>query len=221
VKHFVADLVGPEIVIPTLWAGRELPATPPLHWRNEVVVKANHASGWNAIVRSPDRDEWESVVARAHRWVTLPWAPDLHEPWYNMMERQILVEPLIRGGAPLNDYKIFLFDGKVAYIQVYTDRFSGHRRAFFDSRWNKQSFAFGYPVDDREIPRPQHFDRMIEIVEILGADFDFVRVDLYDLPEGPKFGEMTFSPESGHGRFSPLSIDLHLGSLWKQALPSR
>jgi hypothetical protein len=220
VKQYVADLVGSEIVIPTLWAGHQLPATPPLSWGDEFVVKANHASGWNAFVRGTAKNDWDSVVATAHRWVTLPWAPDLHEPWYNMMERQILVEPFIGDGAPLNDYKFFVFDGKVACIQVDTDRFSGHRRAFFDSQWNKQPFAFRYPVDDREIPRPRHFDRMIEIAEVLGANFDFVRIDLYDLPDGPKFGEMTFSPESGHGRFSPVDIDLHLGRLWRQALPT-
>ena len=38
---------------------------------------------------------------------------------------------------------------------------------------------------------------MLEISKILSADFDFVRVDLYDINGKVYFGELTFSPASG------------------------
>ena len=44
--------------------------------------------------------------------------------------------------------------------------------------------------------------------------FRFVRVDLYDLPQRPLFGEMTFSPEAGLCRFEPAGFDLELGESW-------
>ena len=53
------------------------------------------------------------------------------------------------------------------------------------------------------IKPPQHLDRMIEAAESIGREFDFVRVDLYDLPDHPRFGELTFYPGSasiGSGR---------------------
>ena len=38
---------------------------------------------------------------------------------------------------------------------------------------------------------------MIEIAKILSADFDFVRVDLYEHNDKVYFGELTFSPWGG------------------------
>ena len=37
---------------------------------------------------------------------------------------------------------------------------------------------------------------MIQAAEILAEDFPFVRVDFYEVGNVPKFGEMSFYPES-------------------------
>ena len=58
---------------------------------------------------------------------------------------------------------------------------------------------------------------MIEVAERLGAGFDFVRVDLYDLPDGPRFGELTFTPGAGLDPFHPPEYDQRLGDLWAAA----
>ena len=56
---------------------------------------------------------------------------------------------------------------------------------------------------------------MIDIAETLSADFDFVRVDLFQ-PNGDEivFGEMTFSPTAGYIPFGPPEYDSILGSYW-------
>ena len=59
---------------------------------------------------------------------------------------------------------------------------------------------------------------MIAAAEAIGEEFSFARVDLYDFPQGPKFGEVTFFPGGGHDVFSPPEADRLLGDLWK--LPS-
>lgn len=41
-----------------------------------------------------------------------------------------------------------------------------------------------------------------------------MRVDLYDLPDGPRFGQLTFWPEAGLCRFEPASYDQVLGGMW-------
>ncbi|MBD5445166.1 MAG: hypothetical protein HDR29_06395, partial [Lachnospiraceae bacterium] len=52
----------------------------------------------------------------------------------------------------------------------------------------------------------------------LSKDFIFVRVDLYNLNNGEiKFGEMTFTPNSGFNQWSPQKMDMILGE--KMILP--
>jgi TupA-like ATPgrasp len=118
----------------------------------------------------------------------------------------------------LPDYKFFVFGGRVEFIQMDIDRFSDHRRAFYDRSWRKQEISLGYPKLESLIAEPpRHLAAMMNAAEALGAPFDFVRIDLYDLPEGPKFGEVTFSPNSGFEQFNPPEMDRLFGSLWQRA----
>ena len=56
---------------------------------------------------------------------------------------------------------------------------------------------------------------MIRAAESLAEDFEFVRVDFYEIDGQPKFGEMTFYPDGGIGKFRPDFYDLKFGELWK------
>jgi hypothetical protein len=216
VKAHVAKLIGKQYLIPTLWSGPALPRRAERTWPIPFVLKANHGSGLNHFVRDADGLDWAEVEALAADWLVKPWQPYLHEHWYDRIARQLLVEPLI-GDGPLNDYKFFVFNGQVHYVQVDSRRFSDHRRTFFSPSWEPQPFRLRFERETEELPRPLHLGRMIELAERLGAGFDFVRVDFYDLPDGPLFGEMTFTPGAGCDPFYPPEYDLRLGELWPTA----
>jgi hypothetical protein len=55
---------------------------------------------------------------------------------------------------------------------------------------------------------------MLRAATTLADGFRFMRVDLYDTPKGPLFGELTFAPEAGLCRFKPPAFDLELGESW-------
>ena len=65
------------------------------------------------------------------------------------------------------------------------------------------------------IKKPENFQSMVEIANKLSADFDFVRVDLYNIKGKILFNEMTFTPVAGEAKFEPQSWDTKLGDLWK------
>ena len=44
---------------------------------------------------------------------------------------------------------------------------------------------------------PENFSLMLEYAEKLSSEFDFVRVDLYNIAGTIYFGELTFSPNGG------------------------
>jgi hypothetical protein len=48
----------------------------------------------------------------------------------------------------------------------------------------------------------------------MSEDFDFVRVDLYNIDGHIYFGEFTFTPTAGELKLQPESWDLKLGDKW-------
>ena len=64
---------------------------------------------------------------------------------------------------------------------------------------------------------PASLHRMLEAAERIAAEFDFARVDFYEVDGQPRFGEVTFYPGSGLDPFDPPQLDLAMGALWLSA----
>lgn len=210
VKPYVADRLGSEWVIPTLWHGAELPANPP--WPRGFVVKSRHGCNQTAFVRSAD-DNWAAVQRNSRRWMRRDYGFWLDEWLYTHIPRGLLVEPFVgsTGTLPI-DYKLFVFHGRVEFVQVHLQRETRHRWIVFDRHWQRVSS----PTPDPDPPRPHTLPALIEAAETLGRDFDFVRIDMYEVDRQPLFGEMTFYPGSGLGRFDPVSLDARMGACWRR-----
>lgn len=219
-KEAVAERLGKDWVIPTLWSGTELPARERRNWPIPYVLKASHGSGWNRFVRSPEEQDWDSIERDCRFWLSSHYLPELREWPYSEITPRLLVEPYLGSGttAPL-DYKFFVFDGRAHFVEVDTDRLTAHKRVFYDTKWRRQPFGLTFPIEPREIPPPVSLTRMIEAAETLGAGFSFVRVDLYEIDGRPRFSELTFFPGSGFIRFDPADYDRVFGELWP--LPPR
>lgn len=54
---------------------------------------------------------------------------------------------------------------------------------------------------------------MKEICRKLAKNIPFVRIDLYVIDNDIYFGEITFYPASGIGKFTPMDWDAKLGKL--------
>jgi hypothetical protein len=216
VKPYIREKLGPEWLIPTLWDGVPLTLEVLSTLTRPFVVKANHGSGLNLFINAGTGD-LATVVAQANGWRNRPVRSNFRNRVGDPADRTILIEPDISlNGAPPEDFKFFTFGGRVRAIQVDSNRFSGHRRDFYTREWQPMDFELEKPRLGAPIEPPQHLDRMIEAAEAIGSEFDFVRVDLYDLPDHPRFGELTFYPGSGFDRFRPTSMDLQFGRWWPE-----
>lgn len=138
---------------------------------------------------------------------------------YYGLEPGIVAEKLLidetNPTAGINDYKIFCYKGKPLYIVVDVDRYIGHKRNFYDVSWNNLHINSDCSACDRELPKPENFDRMLEIAAQLSGDFPYVRVDLYNINGKIYFGELTFYPWSGYVQFEPDEFDYLLGEPFK------
>jgi hypothetical protein len=62
------------------------------------------------------------------------------------------------------------------------------------------------------------YDEMLQVASLLSKGIPFVRIDLYECDSCIYFGEITFYPASGLGRFNPDKYDSIFGDIIK--LPS-
>lgn len=212
VKGFVANTIGEEWLVPTLWHGKHLTEEILREMPKPAVVKANHSSAQVKFVTA--NSNLDAVAREANTWLDYDHHV-VHREWaYGNVQRELLIEPFIGEGRAPDDYKFWVFDGAVRFVQVDHNRFSRHTRQFYSPAWKRLDFRMNYPDTPATEPAPEHLARMLEAATKLAEGFRFVRVDLYDTPQKPLFGEMTFSPEAGLCRFEPAGVDLELGERW-------
>lgn len=215
-KAEIAALLGDEWVTPSLWVGDAPEAIPFDDLPAGYVLKANHGTNMNFVARPGvpvDRDAARKLAAH---WLGNDFGK-LHREWaYRHIPRKLLVEPLLADGAPLVDYKFYVFGGKIGFIDVKLGRddYATQTCAMMDAGWRRLPFRYGqHPDHPTDPPPPPSLDRLVAAAERVGALFDFVRVDFYDIAGEPRFGETTFYPSAGLSRFTPDRFDAYFGSL--------
>jgi TupA-like ATPgrasp len=168
--------------------------------------------GWAMNVICPDKAglDRQEVRSKLTGWMTQNHYRAWREWQYKDIPPRVLAERYL--GANVPDYKFLCFNGEPLLIQVDVDRYVHHTRAFFDPEWNLLPLAYSRPRCERPPARPPQLGEMLEVARGLARNVPFVRVDLYVVDGRVIFGEMTWSPEAGRGRFEPESYDRLLGS---------
>jgi hypothetical protein len=217
-KRLVAGMVGDKAFTPkTYWVGANISALDFSSIPRPFVLKPTHMCGQVRFFGEGDPIDLQAIRNDCRRWLKTQYGAHYREWVYRGIPPRILVEEMLGEGAAPSDYKLFVFGGKVEWIQVDLARFENHQRAIYDTFWNKLPASILYPVSTQEIPRPATLDTMISVGEKLGAPFDFVRVDLYEHRGRVAVGELTFYPGSGLAPISPRSFDLAMGEKWRAA----
>lgn len=217
VRQYVENLVGPYILNQIYFSGKNTEGLDYSLLPEKFVVKASHGSGNEFVLIVKDKSDITEIKLKTeiNRMLSTPFGYNSNELWYQVNKPKIIIERFLEDDIyeiPL-DYKFFVFNGTVQYIQVDTGRFNKHKRCFYNTAWDKQEFMLKYPMAS-DIEKPCLLDEMVCIAEKLGCDFTFVRIDLYCVNKKIIFGEITFAPEAGWGRLIPSSWDNELGRLW-------
>ena len=208
-KATASRLLGEDWVIPTIWTGNSLPSDP--SWDFPFILKASHGCNQNIVCHN--KSDFDRARVRASKWTDGPYGLWLDEWAYRDIPRGYVVEPYLGVKAALPvDYKIYVFGGIAAFIQVHIDRHGNHRWILYGREWNQIS-QFAHPP----LPAPSNLKRMLASAERIANPFDFARVDFYEIDGVPKFGEVTFYPGSGLDQFHPRALDLELGTMWLKA----
>lgn len=180
---------------------------------NEFILKTTNGSETNIICNDKSKLNIEDTKKKLDFFLNRETINAGREWAYNNVKPLIICEKLLKpsNNADLMDYKFICFRGKVECIIVDSDRFTDHKRNFYDINWNKIEVESDCKNIEKEIKKPKELRKMIKIVEILSKDFPHVRVDLYNFDEKIIFGELTFYPWSGYVNFKPDEFDYKLG----------
>jgi len=221
VRQYVKEKIGKRYLIP-LWTVVENPQS--IDFDNlpgSFVVKANHGSGFNLFVAEKRAADPAKIHETLAAWLKIDFAA-CHGEWaYRNIKRRILVEEmLVQDGEYPNDYKFFVFNGRVRMIQLSQGRqTASYRKNLYDEQWRQLAVEYGAPCSAEPRQAPAQLRQMIKLAEILGRDFDFARIDLYLVEGKIFFGELTHYPNAGLVGFRPREFDRVLGDVWRQGTP--
>ena len=225
-KQYVAAKIGVEYVIPTfgIWDRPE-----DIEWDklpDQFVLKTTHGGGSTGVIVCRDKANFDKTDAI--RKLNESLRTDLYVVWrewpYKNVSKRVIAEKYIepdKGTNDLTDYKWYCFNGIPKYCQVIQNRSTEETIDFFDAKWNHQEFIGLNPcatMAANEPACPSDLDGQIRIATILSKGLCFSRIDLYSIAGRTYFGEITFYPNSGMGRFTPAEWNKRLGDLLK--LPS-
>lgn len=220
VREWVKEKIGEEYLIPLLGVYDHFDEIDFDKLPDKFMLKTNHGASWNIAVKDKSTFDKDDARRKMETWLKINYCYLMGglDVQYIHIKPRIIVEKFIENdGGDLYDYKFFCFDGEPKVIlhilERYTDK--DERMVFYDPDWNPLPFNINVPREENpDLPRPPHLDKMLEIARTLSQGYPAVRVDLYALNDGSiKFGEMTFTTESGISRWHPESANLYMGSL--------
>ncbi|MGN0398088.1 MAG: ATP-grasp fold amidoligase family protein [Candidatus Fimimorpha sp.] len=216
VREYVEKKIGKEYLIPLVggpWEREtdiDFSALP-----SAFVMKCNHDSASVVICKDKREIDSESIKAKLGKalrynyfWLSREWP-------YKNVKPCIIAEKFMQddSGEDLRDYKFFCFNGEVKCFKVDFDRFQNHRANYYDI--DEKLLPFGEekcpPDFNKQLLMPDNLQEMIHLASILSEELPFARVDFYNINGHIYFGEITFFPASGFGRFIPNEWDRILG----------
>lgn len=212
-KKYVADKIGEQYVIPTYGVWNHFEDIDFSKLPSNFVLKTTHDSGGVVLINDKNnmdidktKDVLEKSLKNNYYYLCREW------PYKNLKHR-IIAEKMITNTVP-NDYKFFMFNGKMDSVMVCTNRASGHPTfRFYDKEWNRLLYQKPELEPESNVERPENYEKMIRIAEQLSENLVHMRVDLYNIDGQIYFGELTFFDQGGFDTDITFETDLKWGEL--------
>lgn len=215
-KKYVADIIGEEYIIPILGVWDRFEDIDFNKFPDRFVLKTTHDSGTVVICKDKKVFDVETTRRFINKSLKSNYYYNLREWPYKDVKPRIIAEKYMEDESNgLSDYKFYCFNGEPKLLLIATDRHSkeGVKMDFFDMNFNQIKLERGHPSSMKKIEPPKNFERMKEFSMRLSKNIPFLRCDFYETDGKLFFGELTFYPASGFGKFSPDSFDIKLGDL--------
>lgn len=218
VRDYVAAKVGARYLIPQLAAHARLTPEVFAPLPERFIMKANHGCKWHLIVRDKAALDIPATVSRFNGYLGRTYGARNGEHHYRFIPPLVVFEELLDdGGRPPADYCFYCYHGRRGFDFAVSVALPGtHTTLHCDKDWNVWDGEFP-PEEAKRLVSPPNFPEMVEVAEALSRDFDFVRVDLYNVGGRIYFGELTCTPAAGLGPIENLFRAARRDEMWELA----
>jgi hypothetical protein len=217
VREYVAQRVGSQYLIPLLGVHDRL--TPEVFdtLPDQFIIKANHGCKWQRIVEDKKELDVPATVKYFDRLMKKRFGKRSGEFHYSLIQPKIVIEELLTDNrGVLANYELFCFHSRKGFdcsISVVLQRLK--RSIDFGKDWDLWERHGGFSDEDCEnYVNPENSDKMFQVAETLSADFDFARIDLYNIHGRIYFGEITCTPGAGFKAIRNESTAAKLTEMW-------
>jgi hypothetical protein len=239
VREYLREVLGEKeaekILVPLYYVTDKPENIPFDSLPEEYIIKPNHACAMIILAENIEKQKRYTIIDDhkitilsdckqtrneiiniCKKWLSKPYGFHSYEWAYQSIKRKIVIEKLLRdncGNIPVN-YEFSVFHGKCHSLSVFYNRFYDASSARYTPEWEYLNVRGSLRQADYE-KKPENLKSMIDLAELLGKPFDYIRVDLYLVDNQIYFSELTNYFNSGGTLFNPESFDFEFGSKWK------
>lgn len=216
VKDYVAEIIGPEHIIPTLGVYDRFEDIDFDKLPDQFVIKCTHDSASTLVCSDKKTFDFKKAKKQINKCLKKHYHMLGREWPYGQVQPRIIIDQFMvdEGGIELKDYKFFCFNGEVKCVSVDFNRFTDHHANYYSPDFKLLDIGKKgcRPDPDHKLDKPINWDEMVQIAHKLSTGFPFLRVDLYSINGKTYFGELTLFPASGFSPFMTDDQDKLLGS---------
>lgn len=225
VREFIKNKIGNEYLIPLYLITENLTQNDFINLPSKFVIKTSHGGGGNnvLVVKNKNDINIDNIISKFNSDIKINIGSKIDEYFYNIEAPKIIIEKMIENNksTPLLDYKFHVFknNGNTKLLLQINSEYNTKNctKTLYDLSGNKSPIQFSnYKHGAKTITLPDNFTQMVNIAKKLSEDFEYVRVDLFNVDGDIYFGEMTFCPASGWDKLNSRQNDLILGQYWNE-----
>lgn len=185
---------------------------------NQFVIKCNHGSGMNIIVKDKSKLNANKTRQQLDLWMKCDFSlKNGFEAHYHDIKHKIFIEEYKTDAEQIGslfDYKFWCFNGEPKFYTINEGH--GHGPIIHYTMSQKKS---SLERTDYKVPpslnykQPLNFNEMVDLSKKLSEPFKFVRVDFYEINGRVYLGEMTFTPGACGFKYKHRNDDIRIGNL--------
>lgn len=216
-KEYVKNIIGEEHIIKTLGIYNSFEEIDFEKLPNQFVIKPTHTSGDVYICTDKSNINYKELENKIKKWLKRKYFY-IHREWpYKNVKPRIIIEEYLSDlkEGSLLDYKIFMFNEKLAYFLICSDRNTNLKFTFFDKNGKFINMTQDGEPNDKKLSLPDNYKEMVAMAKRISKGTIESRIDFYDINGKIYFGEITFFASAGFGKFEPNEWDKKIGDMLK------